>query len=329
MISVIIPAYNAAHVLPRCLAALARQTASQPWETIVIDDGSTDQTSQVALAYGVQVIQHEQQRGAGAARNSGIQQARGDIICFTDADCEPTPNWLEQMILPFSNPEITGCKGRYATRQKELTARFVQIEYEDKYDLLRRQTHIDFIDTYAAAYRRQPLLDFGGFDERMFFLEDQELSFRLAAHGYAMVYQPEAIVYHLHSNTAVKYIRKKFIIGYWKTQIVRRFPERLIKDSHTPQILKLQMALVALMLLMIFAAILFPPGLLIAGLSLAGLVLTMIPFIRKAWGKDMAVALASPFFLFIRALALGLGYFWGMVRPLRPRSVQALPTNNK
>ncbi len=316
MISVIIPAYNAAHVLPQCLAALANQTINQPWETIVVDDASTDQTSQIVGDYDVKLIRHEHRRGAGAARNSGIQQAKGEIICFTDADCEPTPDWLEKMIIPFADPEIIACKGRYRTRQKELTARFVQIEYEDKYDLLRQQTHIDFIDTYAAAYRRQQLLAYGGFDERMTYLEDQELSFRLAAQGYAMVYQPEAVVYHLHSDTPAKYLRKKVIIGYWKAQITRRYPDRLIKDSHTPQILKLQMVLVALTLLLIFAGILFPPGLVFAGLGLLAFGLTTVPFVVKAWAKDTAVALTSPFFLFGRALALGLGYFWGVVRPL-------------
>ena len=328
MISVIIPSHNAAQVLPKCLIALANQTLDQTWETIVVDDGSTDQTSQVALAHDkVQVITHEQQRGAGAARNSGIQQARGEIICFTDADCEPEPNWLEQMVEPFSDPEVIGCKGRYATRQKRLTARFVQIEYEDKYDLLRQQTRIDFIDTYAAAYRRQPLLDYGGFDERIHYVEDQELSFRLASHGCKMVFQSDAVVYHLHSDTMAKYLRKKFMIGYWKAQIMRRFPERLIKDSHTPQVLKLQMLLVAMTLLMVFAAFLFPPSLIIAGLSLLAFGFTMIPFIMKARAKDTAVALVSPILLFGRALTLGLGYFWGMIRPLS--NIQQMATIKK
>lgn len=316
MITVIVPAYNAAHTLPVCLEALSRQTVDQPWETIVIDDASTDQTSQAALDYGVKVIRHEQQRGAAAARNSGILQAQGDIICCTDADCEPTPDWLEKMLVPFADPEITACKGRYKTHQKELTARFVQIEYEDKYDLLLKQPRIDFIDTYAAAYRRDQLLAHGGFDERMTYLEDQELSFRLAAQGCAMVYQPDAVVYHLHSNTLAKYMRKKFVIGYWKAQVVRRFPERLVKDSHTPQVQKLQMVLAAGILALLALALLLPPALLAAGLGLLVFALTAVPFIRKAWSKDTAVALTAPFFLLARALALGVGYFWGVVRPL-------------
>lgn len=317
MISIIIPAYNAARTLPTCLKAFDTIVdPGQPWEIIVVDDGSQDNTAKVAQKFGVHLIQHAQKSGPAAARNSGIQQAKGDIICFTDADCEPTPDWLQQMIRPFSDPTITGCKGIYATRQKSWTARFVQIEYEDKYDLLHRQTHIDFIDTYSAAYRQQALLDIGGFDERIHYVEDQELSFRLAAQNYLMVFQPEAVVYHKHSNTLFKYGRKKFWIGFWKAQIMRRFPERIIKDSHTPQILKVQMLIVALMVGLGAVGFLFPPFLLLVGLCWLAFLLTTLPFMAKAWPKNAWLALVSPIPLFVRALALGIGYFWGVIRPL-------------
>ena len=317
VISVIVPAYNAAHTLPTCLEALAKtEDPGQPWEIIVVDDHSLDNTAQIVQEHGVQLIRHERQLGAGAARNSGIQQAKGDIICFTDADCAPTQDWLKQMIRPFTDPLITGCKGIYATHQKEWIANFVQIEYEDKYDLLRQQPYIDFIDTYSAAYRRQALIDIGGFDERIHYVEDQELSFRLAANNHKMVFQPEAIVYHRHSDTLIKYGRKKFWIGYWKAQIMRRFPERAIKDSHTPQILKIQIVLMALLLATSLFGLLWPPIWLAAFLTLAVLLLTTLPFVIKAWPKNALLALISPLPLFVRSLALGLGTFWGVIRPL-------------
>src|SRR5690606_35810330 len=140
---------------------------------------------------------------------------------------------LEQILQPFSSPEVAGCKGIYATNQRSVVARFVQIEYEDKYDLLHGQRYIDSIDTYSAAYRRDVLAANNGFDESFPYLEDQELSFRLATRGYRMVFQPEAVVYHRHAADALDYFRKKFIIGFWKAQVVRRFPERGVRDSHT------------------------------------------------------------------------------------------------
>lgn len=315
MISVIIPAKDAAQTLGACLSALKQQTAvSEPVELIVVDDGSTDQTAAVAHQYGAILIQHETAQGAAAARNSGLRHAQGDLICFTDADCIPTRNWLAEMSKPFAETAVQGCKGIYATRQTSLVARFVQIEYEDKYDLLRPQPQIDFIDTYSAAYRRELLLAYDGFDERIFYVEDQELSFRLAAAGHKLVFQPDAVVYHLHSDTVAKYMRKKRMIGYWKTQTVRRYPDRAVKDSHTPQVLKLQIVLMALLLLSLAGTLLMPPlGLLATAVLAIVFLVTTGPFVRKAWAKDRTVAVVSPLLLMARALALGLGTARGLV----------------
>lgn len=323
MISVIIPALNAATTLPDCLQALAAQRdPGQQWEIIVVDDGSHDDTARVATAHGATVLRHPQPRGAAAARNSGVAQAQGEIICFTDADCAPTPDWLQQMIRPLADPQIAGCKGIYATQQRELVARFVQIEYEDKYDLLHRQQYIDFVDTYSAAYRRTTLIENGGFDTRIFYVEDQELSFRLAARGYQMVFQPDAVVYHRHSASLAAYVRKKIMIGYWKVQIIRRFPARAVKDSHTPQVLKLQMLLTAALLMAGAGSLLFAPLFIVALLAGGLFLVSTVPFVYKAWRKDPLVAVAAPPLLLARALALGVGTFWGLVRP---RPIVPLP----
>lgn len=318
-ISIIIPALNARSTLSACLSACQKQTLPPgiTTEIILVDDGSRDGTQAVGEAAGVQIIQHATPRGAGAARNSGLAVATGEIIFFTDADCVPTPNWVAEMIRPFQDSSVQGCKGIYATQQPELVARFVQIEYEDKYDLLRTQPVIDFIDTYSAGYRTAVLRECGGFDETIHYVEDQELSFRLAAAGHKMVFQETAVVSHQHSNNLSHYFRKKVMIGYWKAQIMRRYPERVIKDSHTPQVLKLQMGLVALILALLAVSILFPIAIFAAVLLLAIFKLTTLPFLAKAWRKDRAVLLASPGLLFCRALALGIGYAWGLARPLQ------------
>ncbi len=314
-ISVVVPAYNAAATITDCVDALQAQVIDASYEIIVVDDGSIDETAELAAKAGVKVIRHEKKRGAAAARNSGIHQACGDIICLTDADCAPRTDWLRQILCPFNESEIVGCKGTYATQQKEIVARFVQIEYEDKYDLLRKQPRINFIDTYSAAYRRPILLANNGFDEDFTFLEDQELSFRLAARGYQMVFQPEATVYHYHSDSLLKYFRKKFIIGYWKAQILRRFPGRAIQDSHTPQVMKVQILLVALLLATAVTTLITPWGSIPFILTLLIFLATTFPFLAKAWSKDRVVTLASPFLLAVRAAALGFGYAWGILRP--------------
>ncbi len=327
LISVVVPACNAEGMIGECVAALRGQDFDRPYEIIVVDDGSTDRTAAEAERAGARVITIPNSRPA-AARNVGIRAAAGEIVCVTDADCVPRPDWLRQITAPFADPAVVACKGTYTTTQPQLVARFVQLEYEDKYDLLRGEETIDFIDTYSAAYRRDVLLANNGFDEWFDYLEDQELSFRLAARGYRMVFQESAVVAHRHSATPAAYLRKKGIIGYWKAQVVRRFPGRAARDSHTPQVMKVQMALAMLFLLSVAAGIvgaMWPaargergwlallPALLVALLFLA----TTLPFARKAWGKDRQVAPASPLLLFGRAVALGAGYAWGVINPRR------------
>ncbi len=321
--SVIIPSHNAARTLPACLDALQRQTTpANEYEIIVVDDASTDETAVTAQQAGVKTLHHAVKKGAGAARNTAVRQAQGEIICFTDADCIPIPAWIEILTAPLlANPEIAAVKGAYATRQQEIVARFVQIEYEDKYDRLKSQRRIDFVDTHSAAFRRDVLLANDGFDEKIHYAEDRELAYRLAARGYQMVFQPEAVVAHWHTAAWRGYFRKKFFIGYWVMQTLRRFPGQSVSDSHTPQVMKLQILLMGGLLA--GTAVALPTAFFISWqflwLPLAILIvffLTTLPFAAKAWPKDKAVALASPFLLATRALALGLGYALGVARPL-------------
>jgi glycosyltransferase involved in cell wall biosynthesis len=312
--SVVIPAYNAAATLPACLEALEVQTIPRlAYEIIVVDDGSNDATAQIAQGFNVRVVS-QANAGAAAARNHGARLARAPILLFTDADCAPAPDWIAQMLRAFEAPEVAGAKGVYGTRQQEIVARFVQLEYEDRYDRMRALDQIDFIDTYAAGYRRDIFLQMGGFATTFpkASVEDQEFSFRLAKAGRRLVFVPQAQVYHLHDQTLAEYIRRKFWIGYWKVRVMRAYPDKLVRDSHTPQVLKLQIGLAALGGLLIIGS-LFKRRLAAAGLlSWLLLWLSGVRFLRKIGHRDTGVALAGPILLFVRAWALGLGFLLGL-----------------
>ena len=314
--SIIVPAYNAAQTLEECLEALLEQSVPQDeYEVILVDDGSTDGTATLAQSYGVRVLTR-QHRGPAAARNAGVDEAKDEIILFTDADCAPTRKWIEEMTRPFADPEVVGVKGTYLTRQRELVARFVQIEYEDRYHRTAQQDHIDFIDTYSAGYRRDIFLANGGFDTTFptASVEDQELSFRLARKGYKMVFAPEAQVYHRHDVSLIEYARRKFNIGYWKALLTQWHPERLVSDSHTPQILKLQIALLGLGVLSLLATPRWPPSLWMVGGMAGSFLVSTLPFVAKTATKHPAAAAISPLMLALRAASLGLGFTLGKAR---------------
>ncbi|MEA3339293.1 MAG: glycosyltransferase [Chloroflexota bacterium] len=325
MISIIVPVYNTEDTLDDCLVALETQTLpGEQYEIVVVDDGSTDGSADIARQHQVRLIQ-QPNAGPAAARNRGARAARGELLLFTDADCAPAPDWLERMMAPFRDPKVAGCKGVYRTRQTELVARFVQLEYEGKYARMAHQERIDFVDTYSAAYRRDIFLTNGGFDERFptASVEDQEFSFRLARQGYRLVCVPQAVVYHRHDVTIGEYWRRKFGIGYWKALLLRWHPERAVRDSHTPQTLKAQVGLIGLLVALLFLAPFWSP-IRWGALVLAALLwLTMMPFLLRLVGRDRAVAAAAPFLLTLRALALGAGLLAGFIRFYLPHPFSA------
>src|SRR5205823_9205883 len=94
-VTVVVPARDAEATLGRALDAIASQRLEEPWETIVVDDGSSDGTVAIAeRAPGGVTVLRADAAGPAAARNRGADAARGDVLAFTDADCYPEPGWL-------------------------------------------------------------------------------------------------------------------------------------------------------------------------------------------------------------------------------------------
>ena len=323
--SIIVPVYRAVEVLPRCLAALIDQSVPcDDYEIIVVDDGSPDQTAEVAekiLEGSNGRVIRAAHGGPAHARNVGARAARGEILAFTDADCEPDHDWLERLTAALQDETVSGARGVYRTRQKSLVARFVQQEYQEKYDRLAHQATIDFVDTYSAAYRRDVFWSVNGFDSTLIMNEDQELSFRLATKGHRLIFVPQAVVYHQHVTSLWKYARRKYGIGYWKTLVLKQHPGKAVRDSHTPQIIKAQIGLLASALLTTGATVLDYDWALAADIAWLLLLVSMLPLLSKIAQRDPAVIPIAPLMIGARALSLGLGLLRGFQRvALHPRS---------
>lgn len=324
-LSIIVPVRNGARVLPGCLHALRMQECpADAWEVIIVDDGSADETPALVEATAAEWAQQDNApplrlirkgwQGAGAARNRGVAEARGELVLFTDADCEPMPNWVRAMIAPFMNPEVAVVAGGYLTRQTTPVARLAQAEFEQRYRLLGRQTTVDVAFTHAAAFRRTVFLDVGGFDERMpNDSDDIELSYRLAEIGYRIAFAPQGLVFHLHPETLGAYMRKKFGRGYWRTLVYKRYPRKAFRDSYTPQSLKLQIVLLCLAGISLPTALLGGPAWLakLGMVSLGALAVTTLPFAFRLRGP-FVLRLMAPVFLICQAAALSAGTLCGL-----------------
>jgi GT2 family glycosyltransferase len=313
--SIIIPTFNGSSRIGNCLDSLVKQTAGRNVEILIVDDGSTDNTANVIRGHPSLRLIVQANAGPASARNRGALEAEGEILLFTDDDCVPMPDWLEAMLGPFKDPEVVGAKGIYRTHQRSLAARFVQIEYEDKYRLMAGQPTIDFIDTYSAAFRRDRFLEMAGYDTSfpVACAEDIELSYRMSARGWKMTFAPAAIVYHTHPDTLSRYLKKKYKFAFWRVLAVRKNPSKGVKDSHTPQIMKIQLLFPPAMLLAAIFDLTVRPAVSASALVLVGFFLTTLPFTLRAISKDAIVGILSPILLAARSCAQVLGVTAGLI----------------
>jgi glycosyltransferase involved in cell wall biosynthesis len=318
-VSIIIPTFNGATRIGNCLDALLNQMVRGDAEILVVNDGSTDNTAEVVACYSAVRLVTQSNAGPAAARNRGALEARGTIILFTDDDCVPTPKWLAAMTKPFEDPSVVGTKGVYRTRQTSLAARFVQIEYEDKYRRMSNLRQIDFIDTYSAGFRRNRFLEMNGYDTSfpVACAEDVELSYRMSTRGWTMKFVPAAIVYHTHPDTLWRYVNKKFKFAFWRVLAVRKNPNKALRDSHTPQLMKVQLLFAPALLLAIFCDLGLHAKAPVSLLVCAAFLVSTLPFAWRAALKDPIVGLLSPVLLAGRACAQFLGVAGGLIYALR------------
>ncbi len=188
LVSVVIPARNAARTLVRAVRSVLAQDY-RPIEVIIVDDGSHDDTRAVAAAFGdpVRLIALPHARGAAAARNEGIRAAAGSIVAFQDADDE----WLQgklsrQVALLLSSPDLVfiACGARFVGPDGDALGPLYGGQTPTPgarawVGLLARNT----IATPTVVAWRQALLDAGGFDAALPVAEDQDMWIRLATRG--------------------------------------------------------------------------------------------------------------------------------------------------
>jgi cellulose synthase/poly-beta-1,6-N-acetylglucosamine synthase-like glycosyltransferase len=312
-LSIIIPAYNVESSIGACLDALLAQTTPAACEIIVVDDGSCDSTRSVAAQRDVRVIA-QQNAGAAAARNTGAQMAHGEIILFLDGDCIPESNWVQAMLAPFSDPQIIGACGMKQTKQRGIIPRFIQMEYDYRYEREARRRYIDFIDSGTAAYRRAVFMENGGFDVKLSDAEDVDLSYRLSERDYCMALAAQAVVYDPHPESLAEYLRRKFVYAFWRVQVYARYPSKIASDSRTPQTQKLQGALAGLFTLTLIAGLVWHAALWISAASILVFLLTTLSFVWHYLRRDPLVALLAPLFIGPAAFAGGLGIAFGLLR---------------
>ncbi|MCS6881935.1 MAG: glycosyltransferase [Oscillochloridaceae bacterium] len=204
-ISVIIGVYNGAEMIGKCLESLLEQNYPRHlYDVIVVENGSHDNTIDVVRRYPVRLYQNPV-RGLAAARNYGLERSDAEIIATTDADCVAHPAWLQELVKPYADPAVGGVGGyigAYVHSERTIVEMFLD-EYAPLVNFISGE-HEFLPHLYGAnaSYRRELLLQIGGYNERLITAEDVDVSWRIQLQtGARLVYAEQAIIYHHHRTT--------------------------------------------------------------------------------------------------------------------------------
>ena len=207
LVSVVVPAYNGARCLPRCLESLQKQTHPRV-EILVVDDGSTDGTPNLVQA-PVRLLSTGGRKGAGAARNVGARAASGEVLFFTDADVVAPPEWIEKALKVRAEKGVPCGGGGYAGPVKEI---FIQ-QFAHEELVWRRRHHRGHVETLVSNNlwcERDLFLAKGGFPEayRAASSEDMEFSWAVSR-DHKLWWDADNGVFHDFADTVKGYLRQQ------------------------------------------------------------------------------------------------------------------------
>jgi len=210
-VSLIICTRNRASQLAACLKTMTRLRSLSPWELIIVDNGSTDDTTAAIQRFresysGDVTALVEPLPGLGRARNRGWRAAQGEIVAFTDDDCYPDPHFLDQVVVGFGEDKRLGFMGGRILLHDPTDLPITLQEGEQREELPPGSfIRTGLIQGANFALRKAAVEAVGGFDDlfgagALFACEDVDILARISAAGWLGAYDPRPLVYHHHGR---------------------------------------------------------------------------------------------------------------------------------
>ncbi|MGA2400206.1 MAG: glycosyltransferase [Syntrophobacteraceae bacterium] len=234
--SVIIPACNAEATLPDLLDSLSHQGYGRDFETIVVDDCSTDSTREVCRRFGCALIARPKNCGPANCRNIGAASAAGDILIFTDSDCVVTPDWLERFDRCFSICDSDVIIGKLVLLPSTTLGDSISalgfpaggsLGFEKVWKV-SEEGYTKSLSSCNCAIRKDIFFQVGGFDESFPYAggEDSFLAYSLVRAGFRIRYCPEVIAYHPARKSLSGFLKWQFRRGVSSLIFARKVSNR-------------------------------------------------------------------------------------------------------
>ena len=227
-VTVVVPVYDDAERLRRCLAALAGGP-----HVIVVDDGSPDprQIAAVAHELGALYIAHPRNRGPAAARNTGLQAASTPLVAFLDADCVPPPGFPGRLLDHLADPAVGLVAPRIVSSELGSGPIAAYERVRSALDMgaqparVRPYSTVWYVPSAAMVARRDALGS--GFDEGLVLGEDVDLVWRLHDAGWQVRYDPAVVVAHEDRVHPATWYRRRVAYNESVSPLLVRHPDRV------------------------------------------------------------------------------------------------------
>lgn len=227
-LSVIIPCFNAASTITVQLEALANQHWSEPWEVIVSDNGSTDETVATVEQYkeklpNLRIVDSSGRRGAAHARNVGALAAAGEALAFCDADDEVAPGWVAAMGEALSKYDFVACQREYNKLNEPWTLKYRELSQIDGLQEYTYPPYLPHASSSTLGVRRSVHEAIGGFDETLLRLQDTDYCWRNQLAGTELHFVPEAVVHYRFRNTIKDIYHQSRLWGEYNILLYKKY----------------------------------------------------------------------------------------------------------
>ena len=230
-VSVVVCAYNAGDTLDDCLDSLGRLHYPD-FEVIVVNDGSSDATGDIARRYPVRLIEVPN-GGLSAARNIGLSAATGEIVAYTDADVRVDRDWLTYLVQPFLTSDVVGSGGpNIVPPDDPFVAQCVARAPGGPTHVLLDDRIAEHVPGCNMAFRREALLAIDGFNPVYLRAgDDVDICWRLQAKKQRIGFSPSALVWHHHRPSIKAYWRQQVGYGEGEAWLEAHHPEKFVHGT--------------------------------------------------------------------------------------------------
>ncbi len=320
--SIIVPSYNRQEEIRELIESFTRlDFPPQRYELIIADDGSTDQTEALVREYQDRLdldlkFFRQENRGPGAARNMGMEKARGDFFIFVDSDCTAAPQWLSAIDQALSEEQADAFGGPDSYRD-DFPPLLKAINYSMTSFITtggirghkKKRLGKYYPRSFNMGLSREVYQKIGGFGS-LRHGQDIEFSHRIIRSGAKVILIPEAVVYHKRRTSLKKFFRQVFNWGVARINLYKIDPAMLELVHVLPALVTL-----AFLLVLVLSVFIHPLAVLLGWLIAAGGAVLLLSGVHAAVQyREPVLALLVPLVMPIQIIGYGLGFLLSYFR---------------